>query len=151
VGPAGAELKGSPGQASPSPDRPARILVLDDERDVRDLVMSILEPLGYVVLAAEDGIQAVALHEARPFDVALVDLRMPGMGGVSFIQAMKKLPPEVQPVCLVLSGKFAEPSEDGYAGLGVFDAIQKPFSVEQLQERIQAALLSRSSPAPADK
>jgi PAS domain S-box-containing protein len=151
VGPAGAELKGSPGQASPSPDRPARILVLDDERDVRDLVMSILEPLGYVVLAAEDGSQAVALHEARPFDVALVDLRMPGMGGVSFIQAMKKLPPEVQPVCLVLSGKFAEPSEDGYAGLGVFDAIQKPFSVEQLQERIQAAQLSRSSPAPADK
>lgn len=66
-----------------------RVLVTDDHAVNRELVRAILAPLGAIVTEAKDGLEAVALAKRRPFDLILMDLRMPGMGGLEAMRAIR--------------------------------------------------------------
>ena len=68
--------------AAPAPasvDRPGRLLVVDDEEAIADLVRDVLEPQGWSVRTARDGSEALGIVASEEFDVLLVDMRMPGM------------------------------------------------------------------------
>jgi CheY-like chemotaxis protein len=66
-----------------------KILVIDDEEDIRSMMRSMLERNGYTVTEAEDGIKALEKVKADPFDHVFVDLRMPNLDGQSFVNQVR--------------------------------------------------------------
>ena len=123
--------------AAPLPPSHARILVVDDDDDVRDLVVAMLEELGYRVTAAENGKVALDLLFANPeFDLLLADVAMPGLSGADVVRLAR----EAGRAPRVL---FAT----GYADLGSYrsglegeDMIRKPYRMSDLASRVDRAL-----------
>lgn len=114
-----------------------RVLVADDEPQVRRVVASALRRLGFEVRAVEDGAEAIALAEQTPFDLALIDLGMP-TGGIDTVRRLKQLYGQAIHV-EILSG-----NGDQQVRLEAFDAgtdgfLLKPISVNELQKRVGAA------------
>ena len=80
--------------------RAGRVLVVDDEFQVRTFFQNVLKDAGYEVLLAEDGRQALKLVRAQAFDLALVDLVMPNMEGLETIKAMRKELPALKVIAV---------------------------------------------------
>ena len=126
---------------------PARILAVDDEKVLHDYYRRMLLRYGYQVQAAESAEEALCLLEREEFDLILLDLEMPGMGGMEFLRVLrrKKKGPEV----LMVSG-VATLSDAVEAGkLGVVDAIKKPFDPLELQAKIRRMLEKHNNPVAA--
>jgi len=73
-----------------------KILVIDDEPFIRESLVGFLEDCDYVVSSAESAEQALNLLRETPYDVAIVDLRLPGMNGDVFIQEINRLAPKIR-------------------------------------------------------
>ncbi len=115
----------------------ARILVIDDDPLVRSALSRQLNKLGCISEVAATGSEGLALVGAQPFDVAIVDLNMPGMGGsetVDQIRKLRKLPVIVISAALNLR---ANP-------LASVARLAKPFALHELQAALEAALISGS-------
>lgn len=116
------------------------VLVVDDEALVRDVTKEMLESLGYQVLAAGDGEEALSLYRAEGgrIDLVILDMIMPGMGGGEVYDALRSLDPGVR---VILSSGY---SLDGQAreimGLGIREFLQKPFRFEDLSGKIRSVL-----------
>ena len=113
------------------------ILVVDDEKRLRDLVQAYLIQEGFRVVAAADGQEAlfVARHE-KP-DLILLDLMMPEMGGYEFLRAHGK---ERDTPVIVLTAKLEEDDKVLGLELGADDYVTKPFSMRELTARVRAVL-----------
>jgi two-component system, OmpR family, response regulator MprA len=121
-----------------------KILVVDDERAVRDSLRRALELQGYAVALAADGAEALAQLESNgPVDAVLLDVLMPGLDGLEVCRQIRRSGNEV-PV-LMLTARDAV--GDRVAGLdaGADDYVVKPFALEELLARVRA-LLRRASP-----
>ena len=121
----------------------ARIVVADDDADIRDLVVFKLRQAGHDVQAVEDGAAAVEACQATPPDLVVLDVMMPGMGGLDATRALR-LDPRLARVPVILLTARAQESdiEQGF-GAGADDYIVKPFSPRELASRV-AAVLARS-------
>ncbi len=125
-----------------------KILVVDDERAVRDSLRRALELQGYAVALAADGAEALAQLESNgPVDAVLLDVLMPGLDGLEVCRQIRRSGNEV-PV-LMLTARDAV--GDRVAGLdaGADDYVVKPFALEELLARVRA-LLRRASPTGDD-
>ena len=113
-----------------------RILVMDDEKYIRDLASEILDQIGYEITTAVNGVEAVKLYqEARdsgqPYDVVIVDLTVPGgMGGKETIQELRRIDPEVK--AIICSGYADDPIMTGFREYGFKSAIDKPYETIDL-------------------
>jgi len=116
------------------------VLVVDDERAVREAVAAALRALGYRVVSAEDGASAVELfREHAEIDLVLLDMVMPGMDGRATYLALRALRPEVR---VVLTTGFALNEEaQRILDLGVREFIAKPFSIETLSQIVARSLV----------
>ena len=105
-----------------------KILVVDDEEEIRSLLGAILQSKGYAVAAAEDGAAALQQvpHE-RP-DVILLDLSMPRLSGLDALPEIKRLDPEVPVVICTAHTDYRGPRHEA----GAYDYLTKPFDVELL-------------------
>jgi two-component system, OmpR family, response regulator MprA len=123
-----------------------RILVADDELETRRIIVELLTQKGYRVLEAADGRAALKLAQEEKPALALLDIEMPGMGGLEVIARLRELGLAI-PV-LVLSGR--REVEDRVKGLtiGADDYLGKPYDYTELLARVQA-LLRRHEPAAA--
>jgi two-component system response regulator MtrA len=121
----------------------ARIVVADDDADIRDLVVFKLRQSGHDVQAVEYGAAAVEACQARPPDLVVLDVMMPGMGGLDATRALR-LDPRLSRVPVILLTARAQESdiEQGF-GAGADDYVVKPFSPRELASRV-AAVLARS-------
>ena len=125
--------------------RRGRILVMDDETSLRDMVRAALAGLGYAAATADRGQTALALYraaliEGRPFDAVLLDLTVRGgMGGLETLTALRALDPNV--TAIVMSGYANEPALRDYAQHGFRAALAKPFDLEQLAATVARALV----------
>ncbi|MEU4496498.1 response regulator transcription factor [Streptomyces sp. NPDC023998] len=118
----------------------ARILIADDDVDIRDLVAFKLTQSGHEVIAAEDGMAALKAARSQPVDVALLDIRMPGMSGLDVCRELRAAPEtESLPVILITARSQEGDVETGFAA-GADDYIIKPFSPRELSSRVQAVL-----------
>lgn len=130
-----------------APDHPeevlhgARVLVLEDELVVRDLLGRMLKLQGCHVEMMDDGHEALKAHAVDPFDLVIVDLNMPKMWGVDFLRRLAGFPEEKQPGKMVISG-FADMSPD-LEELGVRTILQKPFRSAELVRLSVDALAGR--------
>ena len=132
--------------APPQPAAPARraghhrILVVDDEASIRELLVKTLSLAEYEVDTAADGNTALARlrDDAHACDLAIVDLKMPGMDGLMLIRQIKRLRPEL-PV-IIITGFSTEVSAIEAINLGVAGYLTKPFRVPQVLAAAAKAL-----------
>jgi excisionase family DNA binding protein len=121
------------GSATPSPraaaDRP-RILVVDDEASIRDLLSKTLALADYDVDTAPDGRSALERLRLYPYDLLIVDLKMPGMDGLAVVREAKRLKADL-PV-IVITGYSTESAAIEALNLGVTSYLTKPFKVSQV-------------------
>lgn len=115
----------------------ARILVVDDERAIRDTLKGILEDEGYDVTAAEDGAEALALFEKSPYDVVLCDIKMPKMDGIEVLERLLELGDA--PVVMISGHGTIETAVDAMRR-GAYDYIEKPLDLNRLLVSVRHAL-----------
>lgn len=124
--------------ATPSGDGRPRVLLVEDEHDLRDVVVPFLEGLGYEVTAAGDTDEALEALRGRPFDVIVTDLTMPGEGGARVVAAAAELVPS--PAVIVMTGKVRQKDIEEVLALGARTCLEKPFGMKALVEAIADAL-----------
>jgi excisionase family DNA binding protein len=120
-----------------APTRP-RILVVDDESSIRELLEKTLAMSDYDVDTAPDGRTALERMRLYPYDLLITDLRMPGMDGLTVIREAKRYKADL-PV-LVITGYSTESSAIEAANLGVNGYLTKPFRVSQVLGKTAKAL-----------
>ena len=125
------------------PDRP-RILVVDDEEAVRDLIARSLSSAEYDVDTAEDGATAVERLQANDYDLLITDLKMPGMDGLSVIREARRKSADM-PI-IIITGFSTEASAIEAINLGVSGYLTKPFRLPRVLAATARAL---GEPAPA--
>jgi two-component system phosphate regulon response regulator PhoB len=122
------------------------LLVVDDDAAVRKMLTLLLEAEGYVVRQAPEGSVALSLIEAGQLDLLLVDLEMPGMGGLELLRRVSDL--AVVPPSIVISGQ-----RDGRRlalGAGAAEFVAKPFDVDGLLS-VVASVLKQHPRARSDR
>ena len=107
-----------------------RILVVDDEADLRLTLCQAFEMEGYDVREAADSAQAVSLLSGEPFDVVLLDLMMPKIDGLPLLEKARSILPEA--VIVVMTGQATVEAAMNAVNEGAVDYIQKPFRLEQV-------------------
>ncbi len=118
-----------------------RILIAEDEPDIRELLEAYLRDAGYETVAATDGVAALDLFQTQPFDLILLDIMLPkidGFGVCELIRRKSRIP------VMMLTALDGEEEQLKGFGLDIDDYVTKPFSVSVLLERIRV-ILSRSS------
>ena len=116
----------------------AKVLVIEDEPGIVDFVCRGLEAEGFAVEAAMDGIEGERLALGGGFDAIVLDLMLPGRGGLEILRAVRQAMPRVPVIVLTARGEV----EDRVEGLdaGAVDYLVKPFSMAELVARIRAQL-----------
>ena len=116
------------------------ILIIDDERHVRELLGRRLKKLGYRVTTAENGLQAVDLYrgEQHRFDLVLLDMTMPEMNGRECFRELRKLNPSV--LAILMTGHAVEGAAQDLLNMGLAGFLQKPFTGDTLVRLIEEAL-----------
>jgi CheY-like chemotaxis protein len=117
---------------------PKTILIVDDETNVLWFVSKICQPLGYETLTASSGMEALKIIQecGEKLDLVLLDLKMPGMGGIEVLKSIRKHQPELAVIILTALHDKREECE----GLGIEAFVKKPYSLEDLSRRIEAVL-----------
>ena len=123
----------------------AKILVVDDEPQIRRVLRSTLSARGYVITEAKTGEEALEWMRKEPPDLILLDMNMPGIGG---IEACREIRRGSDAPIIMLTVRNAERDKVAALDAGADDYVVKPFGIEELLARIRAAL-RRYSPADA--
>jgi DNA-binding NtrC family response regulator len=129
-----------------------RVLVVDDEADLRHVVQEILGAEGYDVTTAASGSEALRLMRANHFDVVTMDLRMPGLSGRDTLAMMRDVAPDAVPV--VISGFLTPDDTNAVRMLGAHAVLAKPFDIDGLTATVAEAMekaRASSSPPRAEK
>jgi DNA-binding NtrC family response regulator len=121
-----------------------KILVVDDEKNILLTVRHALEPKGYAVTAVATGEEALRLLEQQVFDLMLLDLKLPGLDGMSVLKAASEKQPQVPVVIISAYGTVENAVET--MKLGAIDFLEKPFSPEELRETVRRVLARRELP-----
>jgi CheY-like chemotaxis protein len=117
-----------------------KILIAEDERDIRDLITFTLRFANYDVVAASNGEEAVTLARKEVPDLILMDVRMPRMTGYEACAAIKSEPNLKDIPVIFLSAKGQDSEIQAGLQAGATEYLLKPFAPDQLTERIQAIL-----------
>lgn len=128
IGPAASEI---------APNAPKKILVVDDNENIRIYLRQELEAAGYIVLEAEDGLKAISLLKKAKADLILLDIMMPGINGFDVAAVLKNDPKTMNIPVVILS--IVEDADRGYL-IGVDGYFRKPVNMEKLLERMKALL-----------
>lgn len=118
-----------------------KILVVDDEQSLRDVLSIMLKRAGYAVTSAMDGEEAIELLNKEIFDLVITDLRMPKIDGMEVLKAVKSASPET--VVLIITAFASADSAVEAMKQGAYDYLTKPFQVDEVQLIIRNALEKR--------
>jgi two-component system, NtrC family, response regulator AtoC len=124
-------------------NRNAKILVVDDDSDTRDLLSEVLGSEGYQVVVASGAQEALAAGNTDHFDVILSDIRLgPELNGLDVLRAFKSLQPDSEVILITAFGSMETAIEAVKAG--AFDYLSKPFKIEDVVNRVRRALENRN-------
>jgi len=126
-----------PGIATAHDERP-RVLIVDDEKFIRDILADFLGMEGYVVRTAEDGAAALAELQNAHYDMVISDLKMPRMGGIELLEAMAREAPNA--LAVIMTGFGTVETAIDAMKRGAYDYILKPFKVEEVIHVVQRGL-----------
>jgi two-component system response regulator PilR (NtrC family) len=121
--------------------RPPRILVVDDERSMRELLAIVLRREGYEVLLAENGRTALDALEREPVDLLISDIKMPDMSGVDVLRAAKQVDQDILGI-MITAFASTETAVEAMR-LGACDYLSKPFDVDLLKMKVREKIENR--------
>ena len=123
----------------------ARILIVDDTADVREMLANLLTYGGHEVETAENGLEATDRSREHPPDLLICDLMMPGKGGLDTMEELRKENPDLKIICI--SGSFKEAPETSSTlvkfwtdKVGASRLIAKPFEIEEIEKAVAELL-----------
>ena len=116
----------------------AKILVIDDEQGIRELLDALLRRKGYDVVLAESGRKGLELFRRERPDVLVLDLKMPEMDGLTVLRQIRSLDPRM-PV-IILTGAGTAEAEQQVRALGVTEYVEKEFSLHLLGDALKRLL-----------
>ena len=122
----------------------AKILVIDDELSIRNLLDTLLRRKGYDVVLADSGGNGLELFRREHPDVIVLDLKMPGMDGLTVLRQIRSLDPK-KPV-IILTGAGTTEAEQQVRALGVTEYVEKEFSLHRLGDSLKR-LLNNPNPS----
>ncbi|CAN5556295.1 hypothetical protein BH09PSE5_BH09PSE5_44350 [soil metagenome] len=133
-----------------------RVLLVDDDRDVREAFADLLERFGIDVETADSGRKAIAMvaearQNGRAHDVVLIDWRMPGMDGIETVRTMFADSANDQLAAILMSGTSDERMRRTAREIGVSAVLEKPVSPSSLQEQLLRVLVRRASVVPVSQ
>ena len=114
-----------------------KILVIDDEEKIINLITSYLEKEGYEILTAQDGLSGLKIARAFKPDIIVLDIMLPGMDGIELLSQLRR---ESNVYVIMLTAKTEETDKIVGLSVGADDYVTKPFSPRELTARIKAAL-----------
>lgn len=126
----------------------ARILIIDDESQIRSMLRLMLERVGYEVVEAPDGIEGIRQYREKPADLIITDLIMPNKDGIGMIIDLKKEFPKVK--IIAMSGGGVNRPEgylDGAKKLGASCTLTKPIDREEMLMAVKDTLKEGTTPA----
>lgn len=121
----------------------ARILIVDDEAEIRELIKDVLKPDGHSLETAPHGAAALALLRAKRFDVVILDRNLPGMSGLAVLTELRRLPAAKSAKVLMCTASGLMGDVNDALSAGADDYIVKPLDLARLREKV-----SRLSPPP---
>jgi len=130
-----------PGTGNPERGTAAKLLVVDDERSMRELLSIVLRREGYDVTLAENGRVALDHLERGRFDLLVSDIKMPDMTGVDVLRGAKRLDPDILGI-MITAFASADTAIEAMR-LGAHDYLSKPFDVDELKMKVRNALEQR--------
>lgn len=124
---------------------PGKLLIVDDEASIRRALLATLRAMGFEVAEASTGEAGLELVRAAHYDVVLLDINMPGMGGIHACREMRRMLPRLGIVMVTVR----DSEDDKIAALdaGADDYVTKPFHVRELAARVRAAVRRAQTPA----
>jgi DNA-binding response OmpR family regulator len=127
-----------------------KILIVDDDASIREILSTQLSRLGFTTAAAADGKEAVGLFQSEKPDLVLMDMMMPVLDGLAACQQMRALEKKGTRVpILFLTARDTRHDQISSALSGGDDFITKPISLQELRERVEAALAhAKHKPVP---
>lgn len=129
----------------PAVVRAPRVLVVDDDADMRALLLEELRQEGYEVVEARDGVEAVGAVRAAAYDVILMDKNMPGPSGLDLIPGFRRTAPRSRLIMMTAFGDV--PSYVEALEKGAVEYLFKPFRMEELKAAVRKALEPPASPS----
>jgi two-component system, NtrC family, response regulator AtoC len=115
-----------------------KILVVDDNKYIRFSLSSLLKKSGYYPLAVEDGVRALKEIKLRNPALVILDMKLPGMDGMSILEEIKKLDPDIPVIMLTAYGSMKTAMQA--QKLGAYDFVNKPFDNDEIIRKINKAL-----------
>lgn len=125
----------------------ARILIVDDEESIRDLIKEVLSSEGHEFHLAADGAQAFEILRKKAVDLAIVDRNMPGMTGIEVVQLIRMNPKTSSVKVLMCTGSSVTKEIDEAFAAGADDYVLKPLNFAQLVAKVAKALAAPSRTA----
>jgi DNA-binding response OmpR family regulator len=126
-------------EAEPHPHRPV-VLAADDDEEILALIAFRLERLGYEVLQAHDGEQALDLARSATPDLAVLDVMMPKLDGYELTRRLREEEPTREMPIILLTARSQDADIERGFGAGADDYVRKPFSPQELGARVRAIL-----------
>lgn len=114
------------------------ILVIDDEEIVRISCRRALVPEGFNVEVARDGLEGLRLLKEKPYDLILIDLKMPNMDGMEVLENILSMRPDAK--VIIITGYSAVETAVKAIKMGAFNYLEKPFTPDSLLEAVREAL-----------
>ena len=125
------------------PTRAPKILVVEDNAEILDLVQDVLTASGYRVTTAVDGVKGFACFRKEKFDLLILDCNMPRMGGSELLELIRGTPEgRKQPVIMLSAERQLDPIYKAY-DQGIVEWIPKPFAASVLLAKVEAHLRGR--------
>lgn len=114
------------------------ILVVEDEPDLREILVFVLQDIGYNVFEAENGEVGLKMCQNQKIDAIISDIRMPKVDGVQLLKSMREKSPEI-PVIFLVTG-YADIKESEVYKLGANAFLNKPYDINELTQKLEASL-----------
>ncbi len=131
---------GTPETGAPARPQGTKVLLVEDEEQLRRVMKDLLEREGYIVSEARDGVQALDQVDRHAPDIIVLDLNLPGLDGYSVLKQLRSRPATRGIPVMVLTAKGDEDNEVRVFELGADDFITKPFRARALSARLEAVL-----------
>ncbi len=118
-----------------SSEKPRTILIVDDERDIRELLEGFFSSLGYKTLTAGDLNQTVFILNREQPDIVFLDIVLPGINGLEILQLLKKVDKDI--IVVMMSGYATESKAKSALQIGAFDYLSKPFDLSHVKDMLK--------------
>ncbi len=132
-----------------APRKRARVLIIDDEEMIRNLLAEQLRLVDHEVESTDDGDAALRMLDKRVFDVVVLDLQMPKMSGAEFLHNLDSSTLRNPPAILIATGRCDQPPIKNFGRLTILDTIYKPFELQTIVHAVEAGVAKRSQTQPS--